>query len=56
MKLRIGLLQMHVELGKPDVNYAHALELMEKAMKHEPDILVLPETWLLSRGAFGRTC
>ena len=45
MKLRIGLLQMHVELGKPDVNYAHALELMEKAMKHEPDILVLPETW-----------
>lgn len=45
MKLRIALIQMHVEMGNPTVNFAHAKELMEKAMEKKPDILVLPETW-----------
>lgn len=45
MKLRIALLQMHVEMGNPNVNFAHAKELMERAMEKKPNILVLPETW-----------
>ena len=45
MKLRIALLQMHVEMGNPKVNFAHARDMMEKAMEKKPDILVLPETW-----------
>ena len=45
MKLRIALLQMHVEMGNPKVNFAHAKDMMEKAMEKKPDILVLPETW-----------
>ena len=31
-------------MAEPEKNYAHAVELMEKAMQHEPDILVFPET------------
>ena len=46
MKLRIALLQMHVEMGNPSVNFAHAKELMEMAMEKKPDILVLPESFL----------
>ena len=45
MKLRIGLIQMQVEMGNPKANFAHAKELLEKAMERKPDILVLPETW-----------
>ena len=45
MKLRIALLQMHVEMGNPKVNFAHARDMMEKAMEKKPDLLVLPETW-----------
>ena len=45
MKLRIALLQMHVEMGNPKVNFTHARDMMEKAMEKKPDILVLPETW-----------
>ena len=33
MKLRIALLQMHVEMGNPKVNFAHARDMMEKAME-----------------------
>ena len=43
MKKRISLIQMDVQRGEPDINYAHAVDLMERAMKDEPDILVLPE-------------
>lgn len=45
MKLRIGLIQMQVEMGNPKANFAHAKELLEKSMERKPDILVLPETW-----------
>ena len=44
MKKKIALIQMDVAMAEPKKNYAHAVELMEKAMQHEPDILVLPET------------
>ena len=44
MKKKIALIQMDVAMAEPEKNYAHAVELMEKAMQHEPDILVFPET------------
>ena len=45
MKKRVTIVQMAVELGAPEENYKHALALLEKAMKDNPDIIVLPETW-----------
>lgn len=44
MKKRISLIQMDVALAKPTHNFTRAVELMNKAMKDKPDILVLPET------------
>ncbi len=44
MKKKISLLQMDVKMSDPEANYAHAVEMMEEAMKEQPDILVLPET------------
>ena len=35
---------MDVAFGEPEENYQKAIELMTKAMKEKPDILVLPET------------
>ena len=45
MKRTLALIQMQVTMGAVKKNYAHAQELMEKAMENHPDILVLPETW-----------
>lgn len=44
MKKTISLIQMDVKLGAPEENFAHALALLEDAVKSGPDILVLPET------------
>ena len=44
MKKKISLVQMAVSIGKPDVNFARAVELMEAAMVDNPDVIVLPET------------
>jgi omega-amidase len=44
MKKKISLIQMDVTFGKPAENYRRVVELMAKAMKEKPDILVLPET------------
>lgn len=44
MKTRISLIQMDVAFAKPEENYSRVLDLMEKALKESPDILVLPET------------
>lgn len=44
MKKKISLIQMDVKLGEPETNFAHALALLEEAVKDGPDILVLPET------------
>ena len=43
--MKVACIQMDMQLGKVDENYAHAKELIEKAMKDQPDVLVLPETW-----------
>ena len=45
MKKKIAMIQMDVALGKPDVNFAHAENLMKRAAESEADILVLPELW-----------
>ncbi|NHM29565.1 carbon-nitrogen family hydrolase [Neobacillus terrae] len=45
MKLKIACLQMDIVFGDPEANYLKARDLIEKAMKENPDILVLPELW-----------
>lgn len=46
-KLRLALLQMHIEAGNPERNFGKLLELMDKAMESEakPDLLLFPEMW-----------
>ena len=44
--MRISCIQMDMQLGQPDRNFAHARELIERAVSEErPDTVVLPETW-----------
>lgn len=43
--MRVSCIQMDIELGSVDVNYARAKKLISDAMKNEPDVIVLPETW-----------
>lgn len=42
--MKIACLQMDMQFGKPDENFAHAAGLIAKAAP-ENDVLVLPETW-----------
>ena len=41
--MRISIIQMDIELGKPKNNYKHAIDLMTKAMDDAPDVIILPE-------------
>ena len=43
--MRIACLQMEMAFGGPEENFAHAAQMVEKAMEAAPDVLVLPETW-----------
>ncbi|WP_214629843.1 carbon-nitrogen family hydrolase [Paenibacillus agaridevorans] len=45
--IRIALLQMNIEAGFPERNFAKLQEMMEKAMedKRKPDVLMFPEMW-----------
>ena len=43
--MKVTCLQMNMELGKVEENFAHAQNLIRQAMKEQPDVLVLPETW-----------
>ena len=43
--MKVSCLQMDVIPCQPDVNYAHAAQLIESAMADKPDVIVLPETW-----------
>ena len=45
MSMRVTCLQMDMALGCPDANFAHAEELVVKAMENQPGVLLLPETW-----------
>lgn len=43
--MKVSMIQMDMKLGKPDENFAHAIELVRKAVLMEPDVITLPETW-----------
>ena len=43
--MKISCLQMNMELGEPNRNFAHAKQLICDAVKQKTDVLVLPETW-----------
>ena len=45
MSMKIACLQMKMEIGCPAENFAHAVQMVEKAMEDAPDVLILPETW-----------
>ncbi|MBQ7011075.1 MAG: carbon-nitrogen family hydrolase [Clostridia bacterium] len=42
-KLKIVCIQMESKLGCPDENFDRAVELLEEALKEQPDVIVLPE-------------
>lgn len=43
--MKISCLQMDMQLGCVEENFAHAEELICEAVKGQPDVVVLPETW-----------
>lgn len=43
--MNIAIIQMKVKEGDTEFNYAHMEELLYKAVKNSPDVIVLPETW-----------
>lgn len=43
--MKVVCLQMDMQLGCPDENFAHAGRMICDAMAEKPDVLVLPETW-----------
>ena len=43
--MKVACLQMDMKLGCPDENFSHAEELICEAVKKQPDVIVLPETW-----------
>ncbi|MGE6631971.1 carbon-nitrogen family hydrolase [Bacillus sp. NPDC077027] len=43
--MKIALVQMDVEIGNPDVNFAKAAGFLEEAIKESPDLIILPEMW-----------
>ena len=50
--MKVVCLQMDMQLGCPDENFAHAGRMICDAMAEKPDVLVLPETW--NTGFFAR--
>jgi len=44
-KMRISLVQMHVDAGSPEANFGRAAERMEQAAADKPDLIILPEMW-----------
>ncbi len=45
MKLKITCLQMDILFGKPKENFKAAETMINKALKTQPDVIVLPELW-----------
>lgn len=43
--MKVSCLQMNMELSECEKNFAHAKQLISDAMRGNPDVLVLPETW-----------
>ena len=43
--MRVAMIQMDMELGRPDENFEKAVRLTEEACAARPDVITLPETW-----------
>lgn len=43
--MKISVIQMDMQLNRPDENFQKANQLIKKAMAEKPDTIVLPETW-----------
>jgi len=43
--VKISCIQMNVRAGSPDENYSRAEQLIKKAVKRSPDVILLPELW-----------
>lgn len=43
--MKISCIQMNVRAGNPEENFSHAERLIQKAAKHRPDVILLPELW-----------
>lgn len=57
--MKISCLQMDMALGRPEENFAHAGELIARAMGDKPDLILLPETWntgFFPEGDFSALC
>ncbi|MGB9881043.1 MAG: carbon-nitrogen family hydrolase, partial [Anaerolineae bacterium] len=43
--MKVGLIQMDVAFGDPQANRVKAVEMAERAVREDVDVLVLPEMW-----------
>lgn len=43
--MKVSCVQVNVHLDEVEYNFAHVKELIHKAAKEQPDVIVLPETW-----------
>jgi len=45
--LRLALLQMHIEAGKPEANFSKLASMLEEAVSqtNKPDVIMFPEMW-----------
>ena len=43
--MKVSCLQMNMKFGASEDNFEHAEQLINDAIKENPDVLVLPETW-----------
>ena len=43
--MKISCIQMNVRAGSPDENFSRAEQLIKKAVKRSPDVILLPELW-----------
>ncbi|WP_397376359.1 carbon-nitrogen family hydrolase [Paenibacillus vietnamensis] len=46
-KMRLALLQMHIEAGNPEANFAKLSAMLEEAVNggEKPDVILFPEMW-----------
>jgi len=44
-RVKISCIQMNVRAAEPEKNFAKAEELLTKAAKRKPDVILLPELW-----------
>ena len=43
--MRVAMIQMDMQLGKPEANFEKAEKLVRVAAELKPDVITLPETW-----------